>query len=176
MIGRRYRRRVLAAAALGLAATACGYRLAGRNLLLPPEVRTIGIPPFGNATRQPEVEQRITEKVTVAFVSRGGYRTLPTADGADVVLRGEVTGYDQNPVNVGPDGRATRYEVVVTAKVELRDEKADKLYFRSDHFVFKRQYDVLRSAVTFTDREIVAIDEVATDFAESVVTSVLEGF
>ena len=154
----------------------CGYRLAGRNLLLPPEVETIGIPPFVNSTRQSEIAQRITEKVTSTFIARGGYKTVPTSSGADVVLRGEVTGYLVNPVNVGPDGRATRYEVIVTAKVELLEEKNKKVYFRSDHFVFKQQYEVGREASEFFDEEIVAIEEVAEDFAKSVVTSILEGF
>lgn len=154
----------------------CGYRLAGRNQLLPPAVKTIGIPPFTNSTRQPEIAQRITEEVTRTFVSRGGYRTVPGEQGADAVLTGEVTGYDVSPVNVGADGRATRNEVVVTARVELREASSEKVFFRSDHFVFKQQYDVTRSADAFIDREIVAIDEVAGDFASTVVTSILEGF
>jgi len=157
-------------------ASGCGYKLAGRNQLLPPEVKTIGIPPFGNSTRNAEISQRITEEVTRTFVSRGGYRTVPGKDGADVVLEGDVTGYAVNPVNVGPDGRATRYEVIVTARVELKALPTDKVYFRSDHFVFKSQYEVTRSAATFFNEEIVAIDEVSEDFAQSVVTSILEGF
>jgi hypothetical protein len=159
-----------------LGAPGCGYKLAGRNQLLPPSIRTIGIPPFTNATRQPEIAQRITEEVTLTFTARGGYRTVPGESGADAVLRGEVTSYDLNPVNVGSDGRATRNEVVVTARVELKDSSSEQVYFRSDHFVFKQQYDVTRSADQFFDREIIAIDEVAADFAESVVTTILEGF
>jgi outer membrane lipopolysaccharide assembly protein LptE/RlpB len=167
----------LALALLLLAATpgGCGYKLAGQNQLLPPEVKTIGIPPFENTTRRPEVEQRVTEAVTRTFVTRGGYRTLPREEGADVLLKGSVTGYHVNPVNLGPDGRATRYEVILTARVELLDTKKKKIYFRSDHFVFKRQYEVPRSE-TFIDLEIVAIEEAAGDFAESVVTTILEGF
>lgn len=160
----------------GCLCAGCGYKLAGRNQLLPPEVKTIGIPPFANSTRNAEIAQRITEEVTRTFVSRGGYRTVPGTEGADVVLEGDVTGYAVNPVNVGPDGRATRYEVIVTARVELKDAPKEKVYFRSDHFVFKSQYDVKRSATTFFNEEIVAIDEVSEDFAKSVVTSILEGF
>jgi outer membrane lipopolysaccharide assembly protein LptE/RlpB len=170
------RRGIVVLFAMAALLGACGYRLAGRNQLLPPQIKTIGIPPFANSTRRTEVEQRITEKVTQTFIARGGYRTVAGAEGADVVLKGEVTGYDVNPINVGPDGRATRYEVVVTARVELKDPLGEKIYFRSDHFVFKRQYDVPRSASVFFDREIQAIEEVARDFAESVVTSILEGF
>jgi hypothetical protein len=167
---------IVAAAALCAAAPACGYRLAGHNQLLPPQIKTIGILPFTNTTRRTEVDQRITEQVTQTFISRGGYRALPTAQGADAVLKGEVTGYDVNPVKVGRDGRATAYEVIITASVELKDATTEKVYFRSDHFIFKQQYEVSRSTSQFIDTEIVAIQDVAHDFAESVVTSILEGF
>ena len=54
--------------------------------------------------------------------------------------------------------------------------REEKVYFRSDHFVFKHQYEVRRDASGFFDQEIIAIEEVADDFAKSVVTSILEGF
>lgn len=166
----------MAAALTCAPAGGCGYRLAGHNQLLPAQVKTIGILPFANSTRRPEVDQRITEEVTQTFNSRGGYRTVASADGADAVLKGDVTSYDVNPVKVGSDGRATAYEVIVTATVELKDATTEKIYFRSDHFIFKRQYEVSRSSSRFIDTEIVAINDVAHDFAESVVTSILEGF
>jgi outer membrane lipopolysaccharide assembly protein LptE/RlpB len=165
----------LLAAAL-VAATGCGYRLAGRNQLLPPTVKVIGVPPFENKTRRPEIEQRITEQVTATFIQRGGYRTTATEAGADAVLRGQVTGYDVTPVSVGPDGRANRYEVVITASVELDAVPGGEVLFRSSHFMFKKQYDVQGNVVNFFDQEIVAIEQIARDFAQSVVTSILEGF
>jgi outer membrane lipopolysaccharide assembly protein LptE/RlpB len=169
--------RVAAAAALFLAlATGCGYRLAGRNQMLPAEVKIIGVPPFENRTRRPEIEQRITEAITATFIQRGGYRTTASESGADAVLRGEVTGYDVTPVSVGPDGRANRYEVVIAAAVELDRVPGGQVLFRSSHFVFKKQYDVEGGLVSFFDQEIVAIDQIARDFAQSVVTSILEGF
>jgi outer membrane lipopolysaccharide assembly protein LptE/RlpB len=158
------------------AAAGCGYRLAGRNQLLPPTVRVIGVPPFENKTRRPEIEQRITEQVTATFIQRGGYRTTASEAGADAVLRGEVTGYDVTPVSVGPDGRANRYEVVITASVQLDTVPGGEVLFRSSHFMFKKQYDVQGNVVNFFDQEIVAIEQIARDFAQSVVTSILEGF
>jgi len=166
----------VAAASAAAASVACGYRLAGRNQLLPPSVRVIAVPPFENQTRRPEIEQRITEQVTATFIQRGGYRTTASESGADAMLKGEVTGYDITPVSVGPEGRAQRYEVVITASVELTKIPEGEVLFRSNHFVFKKQYDVEGSGLTFFDQEITAINEIARDFAESVVTSVLEGF
>jgi hypothetical protein len=92
------------------------------------------------------------------------------------VLRGEVTGYDVTPVSVGPDGRANRYEVVITASVQLDTVPGGEVLFRSSHFMFKKQYDVQGNVVNFFDQEIVAIEQIARDFAQSVVTSILEGF
>ena len=171
------RRVLVGIAAVGAAAhLACGYRLAGRNQMLPADVKVIAVPPFENQTRKPEIEQRITEQVTTTFIERGGYRTTASEANADAVLKGQVTGYDVTPVSVGADGRATRYEVVITASVELTTIPEKSVLFRSSQFVFKKQYDVEGDAATFFDQEIVAIDEIAKDFAESVVTSILEGF
>ncbi len=168
--------RVFILLAVSIGGVACGYRLAGKNQLLPPEVQVIAVPPFENQTRRPEIEQRITEQLTATLIKRGGYRATGTAEGADAILTGAVTGYNSSPVSVGPDGRATRYEVVITATVELRKIPEDKVLFSSSHFVFKKQYDVQSQNLTFFDQEILAINEVARDFSESVVTTILEGF
>ena len=165
-----------AVAAVVAASPGCGYRLAGRNQLLPTSVKTIAIPPFENQTRRPEIDQRITEQVTATFIERGGYRTTASETGADAILTGLVTGYDVTPVSVGSEGRATRYEVVITASVELSRLPAREVLFRSSHFVFKKQYNVEDASLTFFNQEIIAIDEIAKDFAESVVSSILEGF
>ena len=154
----------------------CGYRLAGRNQLLPPEIRVIAVPPFENQTRRPEIEQRITEQLTATLIERGGYRVTGTEEGAQAVLKGQVTGYNVSPVSVGADGRANRYEVVITAAVELTRIPGDQILFRSRHFIFKKQYDVEGEELQFFDQEIIAITAIAKDFSESVVTSILEGF
>jgi outer membrane lipopolysaccharide assembly protein LptE/RlpB len=160
----------------GLSAGGCGYRLAGRNQLLPESVKTIAIPPFENRTRRPEIEQRITEQVTLTFIKRGGYKTTASELDSDAVLRGAVTGYNSTPVSIDADGRATRYEIVITAEVQLRTVPQNTVLFRAGQFIFKRQYNVDQDARGFFDQEIVAIDLVARDFAEAVVTSILEGF
>jgi len=62
------------------------------------------------------------------------------------------------------------------ARVVLAQAATDKILWEDDHFLFKRQYDVPETSIAFVDQEIIAIDEVATDFAKTVVTSLLEGF
>jgi outer membrane lipopolysaccharide assembly protein LptE/RlpB len=155
---------------------ACGYHLAGHSSTIPAGVRSIGIPTFVNHTNRPELEQRITEQVIDEFTTRGRVRIMPNEQGAEAVLRGEIISYVVTPVVINEQGRATRYEIMITAHVTLAETTTDKVLWEDDHFLFKRQYDVAATTNVFVDQEIVAIDAVAGDFAKSVVTSIMEGF
>lgn len=154
----------------------CGYKLSGRNRFLPPDLRRIAIPIFTNETRRAEIEQRITESLLNEFIKRGDYATQPQRAGADAVLEGAVTGYSATPVALTEKGTAQRLEVVVQARVRLTDLRSGKILWSQEHFIFRSQYDVDRVPEGSFDREIVAIDRIARGFAETVVTSLLEGF
>ncbi len=153
----------------------CGYHLTGRSNALP-GINTIGIPTFVNRTSRPELEQRITEHIIDEFTTRGRLRIVPGEEGAQAVLKGAILSYTLNPVAINELGRATRYEIMITAHVTLSEVATDKIIWEDDHFLFKQQYDVASNPQTFVDQEIVAIDDVATDFARGVVSSILEGF
>lgn len=159
-----------------LAPTGCGYHLAGRSNILPRSIQTVGIPIFVNRTSRPELEQRVTEHIIDEFTTRGRLRIAPGEDGAQAILLGEILSYTVIPVVISELGRATRYEIRITARVILREIATERVLWEDDHFLFKRQYDVPVDPQAFVDQEIVAIDDVATDFARSVVTSILEGF
>ena len=154
----------------------CGYHLTGHGTTLPASVTSVGIPIFQNRTNRPELEQRVTEHVIDEFTTRGRVRILPGEEGADAVLRGTLYTYTTTPVVINPQGRATRYEILITAQVVLSEVSTDRVLWEDDHFLFKRQYDVPEVSLAFVDQEIVAIDDVASDFARGVVSSILEGF
>jgi hypothetical protein len=168
--------RTAMAALLALPPAGCGYNLAGRSSTLPQSIRTIGIPPFLNRTSRPELEQRVTEHIISEFTTRGRLRIVAGEDDAQAILQGEILSYTVTPVVISELGRATRYEIRITARVALSEIATEKILWEDDHFLFKQQYDVPADPQAFVDQEIVAIDDVATDFARSVVTSILEGF
>jgi len=159
-----------------LASVGCGYHLVGHSSTLPTSIQSVGIPTFVNRTNRPELEQRVTEHVIDEFTTRGRVRILPGEEGAQAVLRGELLSYIVTPVVISDQGRATRYEILITAHVTLAETTTDRVLWEDDHFIFKRQYEVAASPQVSIDQEIVAIDDVASDFAKSVVTSILEGF
>lgn len=175
-------RALLATATLVLtfATFGCGYRLAGRGSvasIMPPGTKVIGIVPLRNETDQPEIESRITEALVDEFVRRGRYETRPSADGADVVLDGAITGYRLAPVSLTQRGQADRFEVVVTARIRLvQHGVTDTVLWSQNFFVFREQYDVPETPTSGFEREIVAVEDVARGVARSVITSMLEGF
>jgi hypothetical protein len=110
----------------------------------------------------------------------------------DAVLRGEILAFVQNPVAINSQGRATRYEILVNARATLIGTSDEKILWQDDHFVFRRQYDVsMQQELDLGQRddsptgfaaggaiteESLALDKICNDFAESVVSSILEGF
>lgn len=158
--------------------SACGYGLAGRaNNLLPPTVHSIWVPALVNRTTRVELEQRVTQAVASEFVSRGRLQLVNSAPAADVILRGSIDSFGINPVAFNAQGRATQYQISITANIELLDHRAeDKVLWKNDQYRFTENYQVNTESTDAFDQETRAINEIAVRFAESLVANLLEGF
>ncbi len=176
---RRGRGLVAVAGLVALAGAGCGYRLAGTGgvqSVIPPGTETIAIPLVENETTRPEIAQRVTEALINEFVVRGRYRAVPDEKDAQVVLEGVVLSFRTNPISFSQGGRSERSEVVITARMRLVQTVPEKVLWSRDNFVFTQQYDIPSVPDAPVDQVIVATDQIARDFARSVVTAILEGF
>jgi hypothetical protein len=155
----------------------CGYRLAGTGGggPIPESVKIIAVPTFDNRTSRPEIEQRVTEEVTRVLNSRGKYRVVGNVSEADAILEGAVTSYRTVPVQFNPAGRATRVEAVITVQALLRETAGDETLWSQSGLIFKEQYEVPAAGVYF-DQESIALDDLARGVADTLVTSIFEGF
>jgi hypothetical protein len=175
------RRELLTLAAAGIS-TSCGYSLAGRGSFLPSYIQVLAIPLFLNRTPYATVEQLFTEKIRVEFQSRGRYTVKPTEEGADGVVRGEITDIAAAPVGFTDAQLATRYRFTVTVAVKFDDMQQKKTLWENAALSFSDEYELSsRSSgglgtASFLDQERVTIDRLATDFARSVVQAILEAF
>lgn len=180
----RSRREVLVAMAAA-AASGCGYALSGRGSSLPDYIRNIGIPLFENRTPFVTVEQLFTEKVRIEFQSRGRYAVQPTEGGADAIVRGTITGIVPAPAAFGNQQLATRYRFTVTVAVKVDDVKQQKTLWENPSLSFSDEYelqnqlsggDVAAQGAAFLSQERAVMERLSTDFARSVVSSILEAF
>jgi hypothetical protein len=178
-------RRQVLLAAFAVTASGCGYALAGRGSSLPDYIRTIGIPLFENRTPFVTIEQLFTEKVRVEFQSRGRYAVQPTEPGADAVVRGDVTGISATPAAFGNQQLATRYRFTVTVSVKVDDVKQQKTLWENPTLTFADEYelqnqlsggDAAAQGASFLAEERALMERLSTDFARSVVSSILEAF
>ena len=161
---------------LCLTLSGCGYHLAGTGTSLPPHIKTIGLPIFVNNSQGYQVEQKLTNAVQTLLIQRGKYEVLPQATGVDAVLKGTILSVSLYPTSISAEGRANEYNVVITAKVSFNDLVEKKVLFQNPSFIFRGQYLIEPEELAYIERQSQAIDDIATDFAESVVSAILEGF
>ena len=155
----------------------CGYNLVGKGSYLDPTIHTIEVPAFVNRTTRVELEQRVTQAVADEFVSRGRLRLVSVPKDADVILRGSIDSFGIFPIAFNQQGRATQYQISITAKIELVDHRnEDKVLWKNDQYRFTENYQVNVESTDAFDQETRAIREIAVRFAASLVTNLLEGF
>jgi outer membrane lipopolysaccharide assembly protein LptE/RlpB len=177
------RRRVLAilcAAALAGSSSGCGYALAGRGSFLPAYIRTIGLPTFVNHTQVFEIERPITDRVRSELIGRGSYTVTPETTGVDAVLTGEISSITVVPAAFTDQQQASRYVLIMTSKVEFKDLKSGKILWSNPAMQFREEYEVATTATpdvnTFLGQDANAVERLATEFARSLVSSILEAF
>ncbi len=163
------------ATVLALAA-GCGYALVGQGSNLPESIRVVEFTTLENRTQRVGLEQRLSAEIARELVSRGRFQVQATAAGADAVLSGAVQSFNLYPVAFDSQGRATDYQVQITARVSLKSIPAGDPIWENPAFTFRGNYEYNATAATYVDRENDAIDRVADRFAQSLVTSMLEGF
>jgi hypothetical protein len=183
MILRREFLRVLRAVGAGsLAASACGYTLAGRGSFLPASIRTVGIPTFTNHSTVFNLETLLSEKVRSEFIGRGRYKVLPQDSGVDAVLIGDVAAVGVTPTSFNAAQLASRYVITMTASIQFRDLRENKLLWENPSVTYRQEYEASATGNVqidpnaFLSQEANALDRVSTEFARAIVSSILEAF
>jgi outer membrane lipopolysaccharide assembly protein LptE/RlpB len=171
---------MLCVVALAAASSGCGYALAGRGSFLPAYIRTIGLPTFVNHTQVFEIERPITDRVRSELIGRGSYTVTPETTGVDAVLTGEISSITVVPAAFTEQQQASRYVLIMTSKVEFKDLKTGKILWSNPAMQFREEYEVATTATpdvnTFLGQDANAVERLATEFARSLVSSILEAF
>ena len=180
-VSRREVLRAIPVAVAGLGAASCGYALAGRGSFLPAYIKTLGIPMFGNATPYQTVEQVFTQKVRLEFQSSRRYTVVPSDEGVDGVVRGEIQSISLQPVGVNDQQLASRARVTVMVKVKFDDVKEGKTLWENPALSFSDEYELAnpssgQDVSAFVGNDRIAMDRLSTDFARTVVSAILEAF
>lgn len=159
-----------------LSLSGCGYALVGNASSLPESVKVVQFTTLENRTGRVGLEQRLSAEIARELASRGRFKVQATSQGANAILTGAVSGFDLYPVAFDSQGRATDYQIRVTAQVSLKTIPEGTALWENPTYTFRDNYQFSSTAASYVDRENEAIDKVAGRFAQALVTSLLEGF
>ena len=169
---------VAAAAAAVMGMTGCGYHQMGAATHVPANVRTLAVPIFVSKVQGYNTETMFTQAVVRELNTRTNYKVLTSGDGsnADAVLRGTILTETVAPLTYdSSSGQTSSYLVSVTASVQLVAHDGTVLY-DNDAFAWREQYQSTQDLSGFVQEDGAAVRRMSRDFAEALVSEMLESF
>lgn len=157
-----------------LSAGCAGYHLVGTGSGLAGGASNIAIPVFKNNSPEPGIERNVTAKVREAFIQDGRLK-VTNKQQADIIFYGNINDYELRPVAFDNNDNVTEYWVIMNIAVKVKDIANDK--FLVDQISrTKWDYKVSSEVLSSEMARVEAIDEASRDFAEKMVSIIVEGF
>jgi outer membrane lipopolysaccharide assembly protein LptE/RlpB len=160
-----------------LSLTGCGYHAAGSATHIPAGVRTLAVPVFTTHVQAFHTEMAFTEAVVRELDTRTRYRVLnSSAASADATLTGAILSQTSAPLTYdASSGQTSSYLLTITAKVLLTAHDGRVLY-RNDALTFREQFQSTQDLTNFIQEDAAAVRRLSRDFAQAVVSDMLESF
>jgi TolB-like protein len=152
---------------LALLLSNCGYRVAGSTNLLPKNIHTIAVTPFGNLTTQYKLSTYLSEAVSHELIARTGYTIVADPAKANMFTNATVA----DPVT----GRGTGAQIIVLMQVRLV-AKDGKVLLNRPNLEFRDRYEISVDAKQYLDESQAALSRLSKDVARTVVSAILENF
>jgi len=158
----------------------CGY---STKSLLPPAIKTVYIESFKNAiqtqeleyanyrTYRPLLERDVTAKIIDKFIYDRSLEVVSHAEEADLVLSGELVGYNRDPIRYTTAEDIEEYRLTIFVNMKLYDTAKDELWW--EEFDFAGDITYFASGAQATT-EATAIDAAIDNLARRIVERTVE--
>jgi outer membrane lipopolysaccharide assembly protein LptE/RlpB len=167
-----------ASIALICSLTGCGYHSVNSAVHLPKTVHTLAVPTFANHTQSFHTEVSFTNSVIREFTSRTPYKVLATddPDAGDAVVEGAINKFEVIPLTYNVQtGQSSSYLITIGASVKVLDSEKRVLY-ENKTYSFRQQYQTTQDLVSFIQEDPAAVQRLSRDFAQALVSDILESF
>jgi outer membrane lipopolysaccharide assembly protein LptE/RlpB len=170
----------LIALAIPLALAGCGYHTAGSTAHLPDTTHSVAVPVFENAAQSYHTEIAFTQAVIRELTSRTKYTIVssdgPTNANADATIHGRIASFQIVPLTYNSTtGQSSSFLVTITASVHVNDRNG-RLLYENKTYLFRQQYETTTDLTTFIQEDPAAVARLSRDFAQSLVSDMLESF
>ena len=154
----------------------CGYHSVGSATHLPSSVRTLAVPAFTTRAQAFHTEFAFTQAVVRELNTRTKYKILTSDQDADATLRGTILSETSAPLTYdSSSGQTSSYLITITAKVVLTARDGRVLY-QNDALPFREQYQSTQDVSAFIQEDGPAVQRLARDFAQAVVSAMLDSY
>src|SRR5271170_973753 len=158
----------------------CGYHTANSAAHLPDTTHSVAVPVFENATQSYHTELAFTQAVVRELTSRTRYSIVnsegPTNAAADATIHGKITTFQIIPLTYNSQtGQSSSFLVTITATVHVNDRNG-RLLYENRNYTFRQQYQSTTDLTTFIEEDPAAVGRLSRDFAQALVSDMLESF
>ena len=157
---------------LGIMVAGCVYK---SEYQLPPHIKRIAIPIFGNDTYEYGAENSLTDAVIESFLTDGRLEVVSPKD-ADAVLEGMVTGYGKNILSYDDYDVAEEYEVYIGANIILKDLTTGEILLKEEGMGGRTTIWYTDEALQPKEAEIKGKARAIDNLAKDIVNRVIKGF
>jgi outer membrane lipopolysaccharide assembly protein LptE/RlpB len=157
--------------------TGCGYHQAGSAAHIPANVHTLAVPIFATKAQPYHTEMVFTQATIRELNTRTKYRIINNDNpDADATLRGTILSQIVTPLTYdATSGQTSSYLVTITSKVIVTAHDGHTLY-QNNAIVFREQYQSTQDLSGFIQEDSPAVRRIAKDFAQGLVSDMLESF
>ena len=159
-----------------LVAGGCGYRLAGgEGDRLPEGVRVLYIPLFENRTKEPFLENLVSEAVIRRSSRALGARVAEDPKGAEAILSGTISSYSNHVTAYAGDDKITEYRSAIGCQAQLRSTVDNRVLWKGSAS-WRQEYRASLDRGQEESGETLAQEEISQRLADELFARVTENF
>lgn len=147
----------------------CGTR---NSSSIPANVNDVHLPPMENSTREPGLENLLTDQVTQQLLADGRVDLVGKSE-AKVVVHGTITGYERIPLAYNDQDIVQQYKVRMEMRIELVDPGSGETLKQFSNIFRETRYSDINPPI---ETEFDAKQRVVRKLARDVVTTLVEGW
>jgi hypothetical protein len=153
----------------------CGYHFPGHDGALPGGVEKIYIPLFVNKTAEPQLENKLTSRVSEVFSRNSNISQVEKKESAEAILEGTIRDYKSTALSYDPNDDIGEYRSTMVVDVVLRRPETDEPLWKGTAS-WSEEYSSATNKNNQDDLEKIAIDEITLRLAEEILYQLLDDF
>jgi len=153
----------------------CGYHFPGQSGALPEGVEKLYVPLFINKTAEPQLENKMTSRVSEVFSRNNKISQVEKSEYAEAVLLGTIRDYETRAVSYGSNDNIGEYRSTMVVDVVLQQADTERSLWQGN-VSWSDEYSASDDKNLQEDLEQQAIDEITLRLAEEILYQLLDDF